>query len=135
MRHHGGVATTCIHGFASESCLICQTLGTAATKTKEPKLSRREARAQADRAAANSVPALRAPVPVARQEPPATGSFGLRALGVIFLIVVAFLAFWWILHFVLGILHVLEIFAAAAIAGYLGYVIGVHRGRRSATRR
>jgi hypothetical protein len=134
MRHHGVVATTCIHGFAPETCLICQTLGSTATKTKEPKLSRREAR-QADRAAANPVPAVRAPAPVARQQAPPTGSLGLRALGILFLIVVAFFAFWWVLHFVLGILHVLEIFAAAVVAGYLGYVIGVYRGRRSGTRR
>ncbi|MDQ1428926.1 MAG: hypothetical protein QOK39_2402, partial [Acidimicrobiaceae bacterium] len=26
MRHHGGVATACIHGFAPGTCLICQTL-------------------------------------------------------------------------------------------------------------
>jgi hypothetical protein len=53
----------------------------------------------------------------------------------VFLIVLAFLAFWWVLHFVLGVLHVVEIFAAAAITGYVGYRIGVYEGRRSATRR
>jgi hypothetical protein len=131
MRHHGAVATTCIHGFAPETCLICQTLG-AGTKTKEAKPSRKQASAPP---APTPVRAVRGSAPVARQEPPPTGSLGLRVLGVIFLIVVAFFAFWWVLHFVLGILRVLEIFAAAIIAGYLGYRLGVYRGRKSAPRR
>jgi hypothetical protein len=134
MRHHGVVATTCIHGFAPGTCLICQTLSPG-TKVKEPKPSRRQAKAEAKRSAATPVPAVRAPSPVARPEPARPGSTGLRALGVIFLIVLGFLAFWWVLHFVLGVLHVVEIFAAAAIAGYVGYRIGVYEGHRSAPRR
>ena len=134
MRHHGVVATTCIHGFDPGTCLICQTLGSG-TKTTEPKQSRRQAKAEAKRAAAPPVPATRAPAPVARPEPSPSGSLGLRVLGVIFLVVLGFLAFWWVLHFVLGVLHVFEIFAAAAIAGYLGYRLGVYHGRKSATPR
>ena len=134
MRHHGRVATTCIHGFAPGTCLICQTLAPG-TKVKEPKQSRRQAKAEANRAAATPVPVVRTPPPVARPAPPPPGSTGLRVLGAIFLIVLAFLAFWWVLHFVLGILHVLEIFAAAGIAGYVGYRIGVHQGQRAANRR
>jgi hypothetical protein len=136
MRHHGGVATTCIHGFAPGTCLICQTLAPG-TKVKEPKQSRREAKAEAKRAA-TPVPAVRSAPPVARPAPAPTrppGSTGLRLLGVIFLVVLAFLAFWWVLHFVLGVLHVLEIFAAAALAGWVGYRVGFHHGQRSATRR
>jgi len=134
MRHHGGVATTCIHGFAPGTCLICQTLGPA-TKVKEPKQSRRQAKTEAKRAAAPPVPAVRTPAPVTRPAPQPPGSTGLRVLGAIFLIVLAFLAFWWVLHFVLGVLHVFEIFIAAAIAGYVGYRIGHHQGQRSAARR
>jgi hypothetical protein len=129
------VATTCIHGFAPGTCLICQTLAPG-TKVKEPKQSRREAKAEAKRVASTPVPAVRTAPPVARPAPaPPPGSTGVRVLGVLFLVVLAFLAFWWVLHFVLGVLHVLEIFAAAALAGYVGYRIGVHQGRRSATRR
>jgi hypothetical protein len=128
MRHHGEVATTCIHGFAPGTCLICQTLSPG-SKVKEPKQSRRQAKAEAKRAAATPVPAARAPSPVARREPSPPGSAGLRALGVIFLIVLGFLAFWWALHFVLGLVHVLEIFLAVAISGYVGYRIGVFQGR------
>ncbi len=136
MRHHGGVATTCIHGFAPGTCLICQTLAPG-TKVKEPKQSSRQAKAEAKRAAATPVPSVHTPAPATRPvpAPPPPGSTGLKVLGAIFLIVLGFLAFWWVLHFVLGVLHVLEIFAAAAIAGYLGYRIGVHQGQRSATRR
>jgi hypothetical protein len=51
-------------------------------------------------------------------------------MGFLIVAVVALLAVWWAFHLVLAVLHFLEVIAAALVAGYLGWVLGVHHGRR-----
>jgi Flp pilus assembly protein TadB len=137
MRQHGGVADTCIHGFASGTCLICQTLqGGPATATKES--SKRRRSAQSAPAPAVSVPGSRlSPEPVrpdavvARRQP-RTG-LGVRLVGFLILAIVAVIAAWVVLGFVLAVLRILELVAVAVVAGWLGWKLGVRHGRRTRT--
>jgi Flp pilus assembly protein TadB len=137
MRQHGGVATTCIHGFEPGTCLICKTLdGSPKTATKqaaqggEGKRGRRAARA------AQSVERAAPPIAVrpdavlpAKQD---TGSgVGLRVMGILFLIILAAVAVWFVFGLVIHILHIVELIAVAVGAGWLGWKLGVHHGRRS----
>jgi hypothetical protein len=41
---------------------------------------------------------------------------------------------WTVLHLVFAVLHILELIGVAAIFGYLGWVVGVHHGHRTARR-
>jgi hypothetical protein len=61
---------------------------------------------------------------------PGGGSLGLRVMGFLIVAVVGLLSIWWAFHLVLAVLHLLEVIAAALVAGYLGWVAGVHHGRR-----
>jgi hypothetical protein len=128
MGHHGGVAeTNCIHGFPAGQCLICQTLqkGDGA----EPKAGRR------GRTATKSPPAIQ-PVQQAVLRPqPATaerssGSLGLRLAGVAVVVVLVILAGMWIFSLVWSILHIIQLVAVGLVAAWLGYQVGLFRGKR-----
>jgi hypothetical protein len=136
MRHHGGVATACIHGFAPGTCLICQTLD-AAPEAAPPK---RTAAARQASVALNPSPAprpsrLRTGPRVVPKEAPRTSvsavfKLTMLAVAVIAVIVVA----WTVLHIVFAVLHILELIGVAIVCGYLGWVAGVHHGHRTARR-
>ncbi len=49
-------------------------------------------------------------------------------MAVVAVIVVA----WTVLHIVFAVLHILELVGVALVAGYLGWVAGVHHGHRTA---
>jgi hypothetical protein len=51
------------------------------------------------------------------------------ALGAVGLVVIALFG-WMIAGTVVAFLHTIELFVVAAVAGWLGYRIGRHRGRR-----
>jgi hypothetical protein len=104
------VATAlCPHGFAPDACLICRTLsiGTPAR-------------------GAGSVEVL------TDGRRPARRSLGLgtRALGGLALVAGALLVVWWLTAVIWAVLRVVELVAAAAVAGYLGWKLGVRHGRR-----
>jgi len=125
------VASTCLHGYAPDQCLICQTLqGPADART------RRTAPPPPEGSAGGRVPARRRPADAASPAPqplrhtPAR-SLGVRAGGLALLVVVIVLAFGWLAGVAYALVHLIEVAAAAIIAGWVGYRIGVHRGRRS----
>jgi Flp pilus assembly protein TadB len=140
MRHHGGVANACIHGFAPGTCLICQTLDRAQDEAPKP---RSPARRQTEVVAA-PVPArdgARLPSPsrlrsgprVVPKEAPGTNAATLLKLaGLAFAVVAVIVVAWTVLHIVFAVLHVLELIGVALVAGYVGWVAGVHRGHRDA---
>jgi hypothetical protein len=139
MRQHGVVASTCIHGFAPGTCLICQTLQAGSTRTatvKQPgddrKRTRRPARAGSTGA---GVPAL-GPTPVRADAvlSPARSPrshIGLRLLGLVVVAIVVVLAVSLVIGFVLGLLRILELVAVAVVAGRVGWSLGVRHGRRT----
>jgi hypothetical protein len=146
MRHHGGVASACIHGFAPGSCLICQTLNgsKAAVATKSPKDGeapgdRKAAKALKPAKSAKVVKAGRAEVAsgprVVPKEAARTGSPAVvKVLGLAVAVVAVIVVAWFALHLVFAVLHILELIGVALIAGYLGWAAGVHHGRKMARR-
>lgn len=130
MRHHGAVASTCIHGFASGACLICRTLdpsGKAKPVATEPVPRGRRTRQAALEATGPRV------LPAEGRGP--RSGLGLRlAVLVVGAFVLLALA-WSVLHVVFAVLRILELITVALVAGYLGWKAGVHHGRRSATPR
>lgn len=138
MRQHGGVADTCIHGFASGTCLICQTLQSGpATATKEAsargngKRRHRSASVPAELRPAQTPTPVR-PDAIETRRPARTG-LGVRLVGFLILAIVAVIAAWVVLGFVLAVLRIVEIVAAAVVAGWVGWKLGVRHGRRTRT--
>ena len=128
----GGVASTCIHGFAPGTCLICQTLqGGASTATKEGSGRDRPKRGRRPDPAPAPVP-VRPDAVVAREQRRGPG-LGVRLLGLLVLAVVVIVGVWIIAGLVLAVLHVVELIAAALVAGWIGWSLGVHHGRHSRT--
>lgn len=120
----------CIHGFGPGECLICQTLqGKPATATKQPSGRRALSRLSAPAPAPTPAPAAAPPSGVATRRGGGP-SLGLRLIGLLIVGVIALLAVWWVFHLVLYVLHILEVIAAALVAGYVGWTLGVHHGRR-----
>jgi Flp pilus assembly protein TadB len=131
MRQNGGVASTCIHGFAPGTCLICQTLqGGTATATKEDSGRGRQKRGRSDPA---PVAVAVRPDRVTPPEPRHSSGLGLKMFGLLALAVVAIVGAWIIVGLVLAVLHIVELIAAALVAGWIGWMLGVHHGRRSRT--
>jgi Flp pilus assembly protein TadB len=139
MRQHGVVASTCIHGFAPGTCLICQTLQagtTTATRVagagEDRKLARRTERGRL----ARSEPPARASTPLrpdAIVGPPGShrSHLGLRLIGFVVVAIAVLLAVSLVIGFVLSVLRILELVAVAALAGWIGWSLGVHHGRRT----
>jgi hypothetical protein len=125
MRQHGGVASTCIHGFAPGTCLICQTLQPGAgTTTKD---AGRKGRRVAQPVAPGKTPVR--PDAVISPGPPRRSSLGVRALGIFFLAVAVLVAVWVVAGVVLAVLRILELVAVALVAGWIGWRLGVRHGR------
>jgi hypothetical protein len=114
--------TTCIHGFAPGQCLICQTLQGSGRPTKEA------GRAQSG-PPATSRPAPVRPDAVLTRSPAPKRSLGWRAAGLVAILAVVLLVGIWAVHLAFAALHILELVAIAAVAGWLGYRVGVYRGR------
>ncbi|HEX3426771.1 MAG TPA: hypothetical protein VHT30_11605 [Acidimicrobiales bacterium] len=135
------MTSACIHGFAPGTCLICQTLD----GSKDAGSKKQRAAASKERSAA-VIPAPSPPpparptrdrgrsgprvVPTAAPETSTSAVVKLvvLAVAVIGVVVVA----WTVLHLVLAVLHIIELIGVALLAGYLGWLAGVHHGRRSA---
>jgi hypothetical protein len=121
MRHHGGVATTtCIHGFPPGQCLICQTLQDGKDQGRR-------------RAGPTAVKPQRAPVrpdAVLAERPAPHRSLAWRAGGVLLVIALVVLLAGWIAGLAFTILRTIELGVTALVAGWVGYRIGLYRGRR-----
>ena len=95
------VAALCPHGLPASECLICPALPAAA------------------------------PVPEVAQVPQPRGSrFILHAAGVVAAIALIGVAAWVVAGVVFALLHVLELVAVGAVAGWVGYRLGHFRGSR-----
>jgi Flp pilus assembly protein TadB len=138
MRQHGDVATTCIHGFAPGTCMICQTLEgspkTATRQSSEPTQGGEGKRGRRAAKASQTLQPAAAPTPVrpdAVLTPKQGSGLGLRLLGILLLIMMAVVAAWFVFGLVVHILHIVELIAVAVGAGWLGWSLGVHHGRRT----
>jgi Flp pilus assembly protein TadB len=144
MRHHGGVANACIHGFAPGTCLICQTLDGAqdeALKQRSPARRQTEVVAAPVTARAGGRDGARMPSPsrlrsgprvVPKEAPGTSAATLLKLAGLAFAVVAVIVVAWTVLHIVFAVLHILELIGVALVAGYVGWVAGVHRGHRDA---
>ena len=134
MRQHGDVASTCIHGFAPGTCLICQTLqGGATTATKEaPGGNGAKRGRRPDPARAPAAVPVR-PDAVIKGDGRRGSGLGIKLLGLLVLAVVAVIGVWIVVGFVLAVLRIVELIAAAVVAGWIGWSLGVRHGRRSRT--
>ena len=139
MRQHGVVASTCIHGFAPGTCLICQTLQTGtttATRVAGAGDDRKRARREERSRPAGSMPPALASTPLRPDgvlpPPRSHGShLGLRLIGFVVVAIAVLLAVSLVIGFVLSVLRILELVAVAALAGWIGWSLGVHHGRRT----
>jgi hypothetical protein len=120
MRHHGGVATTCIHGFPPGQCLICQTL----------QEGKDQGRRRGGPAAVRPQPAPVRPDAVLTERPAPPRSLAWRAGGLVLVIALVVLLAGWIAGLAFTILRTIELLATALVAGWVGYRIGLYRGRR-----
>jgi hypothetical protein len=126
MRHHGDMAaTTCIHGFAPGQCLICQTLqgGGGGRPVKEA------GPAKARPAAVTPLPTSVRPDAVLTK--PASGgrSLGWRLAGIVVIVALIALVSVWIIGLAFAVLRIIELVATAVLAGWIGYHLGLFRGR------
>jgi hypothetical protein len=134
MGHHGVVSdTNCIHGFPAGQCLICQTLQKGDDGGGGPKAGRRSptatkpspAQIQPARPQTVRPDAVLRPAPADRG-----GSLGLKLAGVAIVVILVVLAGAWIASLVWSVLHLIQLVAAALVAAWLGYQVGVFRGKR-----
>lgn len=128
------MSATCNHGFAPADCLICRALGTTTqpATTVEATAGPRHPEVQP--------PPTAVPSPSARRDATAAPSpsdtprrhrrrGGSLVLALMVLLAVGAAA-WILVGVVFTILHVLELIAVAAGAGWVGYRIGHFRGSR-----
>ena len=130
------MATTCSHGFAPEACLICRTLGGKETGVAVSSSAGNLGAARESRRVPDSPPA-RPDVVYVPQPSDHERRHGLG--GTLLLILMALLAIgaaiWILAGVVFTILHVVELVAVAAGAGWVGYKIGHFQGSRHPRRR
>jgi hypothetical protein len=135
MRQHGVVASPCIHGFAPGTCLICQTLEGPGASTTTKEAPPGPAALSVRRSAVDLPDTRRAGRDIATEGRSRQGrSHRPRLLGLAVLVVLALVGAWIVLHLVFAVLHILELVAVGLIAAYLGYLVGVFHGRRTARR-
>ena len=58
------------------------------------------------------------------------GSLGLKLAGMAVVVVLVILAGLWIASLVWSVLHLIQLVAATLVAAWLGYQVGVFRGKR-----
>jgi Flp pilus assembly protein TadB len=121
---------TCIHGFESGQCLICQTLGpsttSASTGARPTRAERRAARDGPSGASTSGGPVEVLDAKRRAVAPRAGRHIAMAVLAVI----IAVVAFWIVAGVVFALLRLLEIVIVAAVAGVLGYRLGRARGHR-----
>lgn len=137
MGHHGVVSdTNCIHGFPAGQCLICQTLqkgddGGGAKAGRRSRTATKPSPAQIQPGRPQTV----RPDAVVRPAPAdGGGSLGLKLAGVAIIVVLVVLAGVWIASLVWSVLHLIQLIAAALVAAWLGYQVGLFRGKRMGRR-
>jgi hypothetical protein len=117
--------TTCIHGFAPGQCLICQTLEGGGAKGRPAK----EADRAQSRPAGMVQPTPVRPDAVLTKSPAPKRSLGWRAAGLVVILAVVLIVGIWAIHVAFAVLHIIELAATAVVAAWLGYHVGVYRGR------
>ncbi len=126
---------TCIHGFAPAECLICRTLGTpprSPATAEAPENRRQHLVGQPLATGSPSAPArpdrvhAASPSGVPRRHRSPAGSLAV----VVMALLAVGAAVWLLLGVAFAVLHVLELVAVAAGAGWVGYRIGHFRGSR-----
>lgn len=129
----------CVHGFPSDQCLICQTLGHNAGEGdgKGPSRSRRRGTKTAtvpstDVALALSGPTGRLPQTTGDRGSAAERTGGAHRLffAVVAVLVIGGLFLWAFTGIVSLAFHIAEYVALAVAAGWVGYKAGYARGRR-----
>jgi hypothetical protein len=144
MRHHGGVTSACIHGFAPGTCLICQTLNVSPDggkkKAKPVSVAERgdrpmmpaivEPAGKPARAPKTTADRRRGGPRVVPKEAPRTGSALFKLVTMAIVIVVVIAAAWLALHLVFAVIRILELVGVALVAGYVGWLAGVHHERK-----
>jgi hypothetical protein len=137
MGHHGVVAdSNCIHGFAAGQCLICQTLQSGGDNGDRKGGRRAKTATRAQPALIppqQPQPTSVRPDAVYRPQPAeggGGGSLGLKLAGMAVVVVLVILAGLWIASLVWSVLHLIQLVAAALVAAWLGYQVGVFRGKR-----
>jgi hypothetical protein len=125
------LVANCAHGFPQNECLICQTLGSSpgqatATKTKVAKPAEPVAALSNGRAAPALATRDADKTPATRRNGGGTGMFW----AILVAIVVGGLVIWAFAGLVSVAFHIAEFVALALVAGWVGYKLGHHRGRR-----
>jgi hypothetical protein len=122
----------CIHGFPAGQCLICQTLQKGDDRGgQKPGRRGRTATKPQPASIQPARPATVRPDAVLRPEPAARGgSVGLKLAGIAVIVVLVVLAGVWIASLVWSVLHLVQLVAAALVAAWLGYQVGLFRGKR-----
>jgi len=118
--------TTCIHGIAPGQCLICQTLQGGGTGGDRP--AKQADRTKIARKATPGPTPVR-PDAVMTQAPAPKRSLGWRAAGLVVILALVLLVGIWAIHLAFAVLRIIELAAVAVVAGWIGYQIGVLRGR------
>ena len=127
------MADTCPHGFPPADCLICQTLGTGATPGRPP-----------GQVSTPTQPPYYGPGAAPRGEqavrpdavyPAGTSqerrTFGSRVGWALVILALIMVAAWMLAGALFALVRLIELFVVAAAAGWVGFRLGVHRGRRS----
>jgi hypothetical protein len=127
------MADTCPHGFPPAECLICQTLRAANEQRRSAPTSTQYATPPYT---AGQIPSGDQPVrPDAVYQPGGAPrperSFGSRFGLVLVILALLVVGAWLVAGAFFAIVRVLELLIVAAAAGWVGYRIGVYRGRRS----
>jgi hypothetical protein len=125
----------CIHGFGAADCLICHTLGTTARPTTVGEAPKNRRRHREVRPLPPDVPSPRARPDMVDAPSPSGTRRRHRSLGgsLMFSLMVLLAigaAVWILVGVVFTVLHVLELVAVAAGAGWVGYRIGHFKGSR-----
>jgi hypothetical protein len=113
--------TTCIHGFPPGQCLICQTL----------QGSKDQGRRRGGPAAVTGQPTPVRPDAVLTERAAPRRSLAWRAGGLLLAVALVVLLAGWIAGLAFTILRTVELLLVAAAAGWVGYRIGLYRGRRA----
>ena len=128
--------TTCNHGFAPADCLICRTLGTTTPPTTSVEAPpNRQRHPEVPLPTEIHSPPARLDKTTPASPPPSDaprrrrGRGGSLVLALMVLLAIG-AAIWILVGVVFTLLHVLELIAVAAGAGWVGYRIGHFRGSR-----
>jgi hypothetical protein len=119
-------ATTCIHGLAPGQCLICQTLQGSGGKDRPAKEAER---AQARPVGRTPRPTRVRPDAVLTDAPARGHSLAWRAVALVVIVALVALVAVWIVGLAFAVLRIIELVATAVVTGWIGYHIGVYRGR------